>query len=102
MKVAARTRGSCSLHRSYPFLRDRAAVFLWSQSLWLGYGAELSLAALDVADTQVQLPVLSALAHPENAGSNRLLEKVGFQAEHHVASMTRILYRRKRPVLAGN
>ncbi|WP_422019851.1 GNAT family N-acetyltransferase [Roseibium sp.] len=78
-------------------------AFFFHPKVWgQGYGAELALAALVVADTEVQLPVLSAFAHPENTGSNRLLEKVGFQAEHHVARMNRILYRRKRPVPAGN
>jgi hypothetical protein len=57
------------------------------------------LAALEVADTKVELPLVSAFAHPNNEASQKLLQKVGFQPERHVESMNRILYRRRRPAL---
>ncbi|EEE46484.1 hypothetical protein SADFL11_3773 [Roseibium alexandrii DFL-11] len=56
-------------------------------------------AALDVADAKVGLPPVSAFAHPDNKASQKLLQKAGFLPEHHVESMNRILYRRRRQAL---
>jgi ribosomal-protein-alanine N-acetyltransferase len=75
------------------------AFFFHPRAWGQGYGAELSLAALDVADTKIGLPLVSAFAHPNNVASQKLLQKVGFQPERHVESMNRILYRRRRPAL---
>ncbi len=73
------------------------AFFFHPKAWGRGYGAELSLAALEVADIKVELPLVSAFAQPENVASQKLLQKVGFQPERHVESMNRILYRRHRP-----
>ncbi|OJJ12585.1 GNAT family N-acetyltransferase [Alphaproteobacteria bacterium AO1-B] len=73
-------------------------AFFYHPKAWgQGYGAELSLAALKVADIKIELPLVSAFAHPKNVASQKLLQKVGFQPERHVESMNRILYRRRRP-----
>lgn len=73
------------------------AFFFHPKAWGKGYGVELSLAALEVADIKIELPLVSAFAHPENVASRKLLQKVGFQPERHVESMNRILYRRRRP-----
>ncbi|WP_149537607.1 GNAT family N-acetyltransferase [Siccirubricoccus phaeus] len=65
----------------------------WGQ----GYASELALACTHLADTALGLPLLTAFAHPENAGSRRVLEKAGFVAERFLPEMQRILYRRPRP-----
>jgi RimJ/RimL family protein N-acetyltransferase len=39
---------------------------------------------------------LRAFAHPENAGSRRLLEKAGFRILRFVPEMERVLYLRER------
>ncbi|WP_306147930.1 MULTISPECIES: GNAT family N-acetyltransferase [unclassified Roseibium] len=73
-------------------------AFFFHPKVWgQGYGVELSLAALEVADIKIELPLVSAFAHLENVASQKLLQKVGFQPERHVESMNRILYRRRRP-----
>ncbi|MBO9423130.1 GNAT family N-acetyltransferase [Labrenzia sp. R4_1] len=73
------------------------AFFFHPKAWGQGYGAELSLAALEVADIKIELPLVSAFAHLENVASQKLLQKVGFQPERHVESMNRVLYRRCRP-----
>ncbi len=73
------------------------AFFFHPKAWGQGYGAELSSAALAVADTAIHLPMVSAFAHPDNKGSNRLLQKVGFQPERYVDHMDRLLYRRHNP-----
>jgi len=59
-----------------------------------GLATELAGVCLDRADKMLGLPALSAFAHPDNAASRRVLEKVGFQQVRAVPEMNRILYRR--------
>ncbi len=53
-------------------------------------------ACLHLADRSLRLPVIHAFAHTENAGSQRVLEKVGFQVVRFVPEMDRLLYQRNR------
>lgn len=64
-----------------------------------GYGTELAEAALDVADNDLAVPLVSAFAHPDNTASNRLLEKVGFRWQRYLPDMDRNLYHRHSPNL---
>lgn len=62
-----------------------------------GFGSELAQAAMREADERLRLPKLSAFARPENFGSWRVLEKVGFRKIRHVPEMERDLFERTRP-----
>lgn len=64
-----------------------------------GYGTELAEAALDVADNDLAVQLVSAFAHPDNTASNRLLEKVGFRWQRYLPDMDRNLYHRHSPDL---
>jgi len=77
------------------------AFFFHPKAWGRGYGAELSTAALVVADKDLHLPKLSAFAHPGNEASKRLLQKVGFQPERYIEQMDRILFHRRVPRSAG-
>jgi [ribosomal protein S5]-alanine N-acetyltransferase len=61
-----------------------------------GYASELVKAALDVADHQLGLPEVWAMAHPENLGSRRVLEKAGFSVVRYLPDKTRFLFCRRR------
>lgn len=61
-----------------------------------GYATELVRACTALADHSLALPEIRAFAHPENAGSRRVLEKAGFQVLRFVPEMERLLYRRGR------
>lgn len=62
----------------------------WGQ----GLATELALTCLGWADNVLGLPEVSAFAHPDNAASRRVLDKVGFVTVRPVPEMDRILYRR--------
>lgn len=62
-----------------------------------GYASQLVTAALSVADDTLKLPVVSAMAHPENLGSRRVLEKAGFLLARPLPERRRLLYCRSRP-----
>lgn len=61
-----------------------------------GYASQLVAAALSVADDQLKLPEVWAMAHLENRGSQRVLEKAGFILAKPLPDRTRLLYRRDR------
>lgn len=61
-----------------------------------GYASELVRAALNVADDELELPEVWAMAHPDNTGSRRVLEKAGFNVVRHLAERNRFLLRRPR------
>lgn len=61
-----------------------------------GYASELISAALQVADQQLKLPEVWAMAHPQNPGSRRVLEKAGFEMVRYIEERTRFLFRRPR------
>lgn len=63
-----------------------------------GYASELVTAALAVADRQLQLPEVWAMAHPDNRGSRRVLEKAGFGVVRYMPDRTRFLFRRPRAI----
>lgn len=63
----------------------------WGQ----GYASELVSAALEVADEQLALPEIWAMAHPDNPGSRRVLEKMGFNVVRYLPERSRLLFRRK-------
>ena len=68
----------------------------WGQ----GFATELAGACLEQADQVLGLPEVSAFAHPGNAASRRVLDKVGFVPVRAVPDMDRILYRRAgRPMM---
>lgn len=58
-----------------------------------GYATELAAACVGLAD-DLRLAELHAFAHPDNAGSRRVLQKAGFAAVRFVPEMERLLYRR--------
>jgi RimJ/RimL family protein N-acetyltransferase len=57
-----------------------------------GYASELVSAALEIADQQLQLPKVWAMAHPENLGSQRVLKKRGFSVVRYIPEKTRLLF----------
>lgn len=61
-----------------------------------GYASELVRAALNVADDQLKPPEVWAMAHPDNIGSRRVLEKGGFIVVRHLVERNRLLLRRPR------
>ncbi len=61
-----------------------------------GLATELARACLHWADTVLDLPEVSAFAHPDNAASRRVLAKAGFAQVRTVSEMDRILYWRPR------
>ncbi len=63
-----------------------------------GFGTELSLMALKIADDELRVSQVSAFAHPENMASNRLLKCVGFEFLRYIEKMDRNLYSRNRPI----
>jgi RimJ/RimL family protein N-acetyltransferase len=65
---------------------------VWGQ----GYASELVAACIDVADRILQLPQITAFAHPENVASCHVLRKARFTQVRFVPEMDRFLYRRRR------
>lgn len=61
-----------------------------------GYASELVASALTVADHQLAWPEVWAMAHPDNPGSRRVLEKAQFQMTRFLADRNRLLFCRKR------
>ncbi|MCY0095047.1 GNAT family N-acetyltransferase [Hoeflea ulvae] len=61
-----------------------------------GYASELVGAALRLADRKLVLAEVWAMAHPENPGSRRVLEKQGFRQVRYLPDRTRFLFRRPR------
>jgi ribosomal-protein-alanine N-acetyltransferase len=61
-----------------------------------GYASELTAACTKLADEVLGLPEVSAFAHPQNIGSQRVLEKAGFEPVRFVPEMERLLFRRCR------
>ena len=65
----------------------------WGQ----GYASELTRACTTFADHALGRRDIHAFAHPDNLGSQRVLEKAGFTVLRFVPEMDRLLYRRARP-----
>lgn len=63
-----------------------------------GYASELISAALSFADNELKLPEVWAMAHPDNSGSKRVLEKDGFVFARHIHDRNRLLFRRSHPL----
>ncbi len=69
--------------------------YFFAPSAWgHGYATELATLCVDIARRELQLETLTAFAHPDNAGSRRVLEKAGFSVQRFVPEMQRYLYRR--------
>jgi [ribosomal protein S5]-alanine N-acetyltransferase len=69
--------------------------YFFHPSVWgKGYASELLAACMAVADHELRLPEVRALAHPENKASCRVLEKAGFQIARLVPERERLLYSR--------
>lgn len=72
-------------------------AYFFHPSAWgQGYASEMVATCMGVADYTLRLPEVRAFAHPENAGSRRVLEKAGFEVVPFVPEMDRFLYRRHR------
>jgi ribosomal-protein-alanine N-acetyltransferase len=72
-------------------------IYFFHPSAWRqGYASEMVAACMGVADWTLRLPQVHAFAHPENAGSRRVLEKAGFETVRFLPEMDRFLYRRYR------
>ena len=75
--------------------------YYFSPAAWgNGYATELCFAALQYSDEQLLADEVSAFAHRQNAASNALLTKLGFEYMRFVQDMDRNLYSRKRPKIA--
>lgn len=61
---------------------------VWGQ----GFASEMVAAALDAARRDGRVGRVRAFAHPDNAGSRRVLEKAGFQQVEFLPAMQRILF----------
>lgn len=73
--------------------------YFFHPSAWgRGYASEMVAACMAIADHTLLLPEVRAFAHPENAGSRRVLERAGFEVVRFVPEMERFLYRRARQV----
>jgi ribosomal-protein-alanine N-acetyltransferase len=71
--------------------------YLFHPSAWgKGYASEMMATCMAVADRTLRLPEVRAFAHPDNAGSRRVLDKAGFKVARYVPEMNRFLYRRFR------
>ncbi len=57
-----------------------------------GYASQLVAAALAVADDDLKLPEVHAMAHLQNHGSQRVLEKAGFILARALPERARLLY----------
>lgn len=69
------------------------AGYYFHPDVWgRGYASELVGAALKIADQHLHLPEVWAMAHPENPGSRRVLEKQGFTAVRYLPERTRFLF----------
>lgn len=67
-------------------------AYFFAPSVWgRGYASELVARSLEVA-RQGGASTVRAFAHPENAGSRRVLEKAGFRVERYVPEMERLLF----------
>lgn len=71
--------GMCGLkNRDVLEIPDLGYAFLkryWSK----GYATEAALGVINYAKVHLQLPRLVAITHPENKGSEKVLQKIGFQ-----------------------
>jgi RimJ/RimL family protein N-acetyltransferase len=68
--------------------------YFFSPAAWgKGYATELTLFCVALARQRARWPRLLAFAHPQNAASQRVLSKSGFQQERFVPEMKRFLYR---------
>lgn len=61
-----------------------------------GYASELAAVVLAHADNDLKLPEVRAFAHPDNAASQRVLEKARFAKVRFVPEMDRFLFSRAR------
>lgn len=67
--------------------------YFFAPSAWgQGYASELGLACIEMARLELNLPRLSAFTHPENLGSRKVLERLGFARMDFIKAMNRFLY----------
>jgi RimJ/RimL family protein N-acetyltransferase len=70
-------------------------AYLFAPAAWgHGHATELVRCCLHIAETRLWLGSVVTFAHPENAASRRVLEKVGFLEQEFLPVMHRYLYRR--------
>lgn len=75
-------------------------AYFFHPSTWgQGYASEMIAACIGIADHALRLPEVRAFAHLANTGSQRVLEKAGFEEVRFVPEMDRFLYRRHRQEL---
>lgn len=69
--------------------------YFFNPNAWgCGYASELVATAMNLADRELRLPEVRAFAHPENAGSRKVLEKAGFRVVRFIPEMNRFLFSR--------
>ena len=69
--------------------------YFFAPAAWgKGYATELTLFCVALARQQARWPMLRAFAHPQNAASQKVLLKSGFQQERFVPDMQRFLFRK--------
>jgi RimJ/RimL family protein N-acetyltransferase len=81
--------GRIGLHLSHPELGQATVWYLLRRDLWgQGYMTEALASMLDLAFKELKLRRVIADTDPANAGSIRVLEKVGFRQEsHHIENI---------------
>ena len=64
-----------------------------------GFATEIAAASVDIAFRQLALRDVVAFTLPDNAGSRRVMEKVGFTYERDITfhDLRHVLYRRRAP-----
>jgi len=61
-----------------------------------GYATELAEFCLQLAHERLGLTEVSAFAHPDNAASQRVLAKTGFERQRFISEMNRYLFVHRR------
>lgn len=70
--------------------------YFFAPSSWgKGYATELGFACIAMARGERKLSRLRAFTHPDNAGSRKVLEKMGFIKKDFIPAMNRFLYELK-------
>ncbi len=71
-------------------------TYHFAPAVWgKGYATELTRFSLKTARDELGLAEVRAFAHPENAASQRVLAKAGFERQRFVPAMNRYLYARR-------
>lgn len=77
--------GVCGLHISDKENREGWIGYCMNKLYWnKGFGTEIGKILLDIGFNKLKLHRIYATCHPENLGSERVLQKIGMQKEGHL------------------